>query len=114
MAAPGTNAAFPLSWGTTVGTTSVTVLPANPSRTALIFVNASTGIAIAICPAQINAGVNGVYTGFAAATAAINGPGSITMQPGDKFIIDTMNCTGTWNGIASGAGGVLTILESCN
>ena len=44
--------------------------------------------------------------------AVINGAGSITMQPGDKFIIDTLACTCAWNGIASGAGAVLTILES--
>ena len=42
----------------------------------------------------------------------INGAGSITMQPGDKFIIDTLQCTGAWNGIAGGSGGILTILES--
>ncbi len=104
--------ALPVSWGTTVSTVSGPVLPANPSRQSLIFVNPSTGVNIAICPVALNSGVNGVYTGFAASTAVINGAGSITMAPGDKFIIDTLNCTCAWNGIASGAGGVLTILES--
>lgn len=107
-----TGAALPIAWGTTVGLSNQPVIPANPSRKALIFVNASIGVAVAICPAQINVGVLGVYTGIAAGVASINGPGSITMQPGDKFIIDTLNCTAGWNGIAGGGGGVLTILES--
>src|SRR5271170_2855149 len=104
--------ALPVSWGTTVPTTSVSVLPANPSRQGLMFINASSGVTIAICPVQLNAGINGVYTGFAASTAVINGAGSVTMNPGDKFIIDTFNCTCAWNGIAAGAGGLLTVFES--
>jgi len=107
-----TGALLPVAWGTTVNVTSGPVLPSNPSRTGLIFVNASVGIAIAICPVALNSGVFGVYTGFAASVAVINGAGSITMQPGDKFIIDNLNCTCAWNGIAGAAGGILTILES--
>jgi hypothetical protein len=112
MMANETGAALPISYGTTVATTSGPVLPANPSRKALIFVNPSAAVSVAIAPAQVNSGVNGVYTGLAAAIAALNAQGSITMAPGDKFIIDTMNCTSAWVGVASAAGGVLTILES--
>ena len=107
-----TTAALPVGYGTTVNTVSGPVLPANPARQALIFRNSSVGAAVAICPVQVNQGVFGVYTGLAASVAAINGAGSITMQPGDTFVIDTMNCTCAWNGIASGAGGVLSVLES--
>jgi hypothetical protein len=106
-------AAFPVSYGTTVGTTSGLVLPANPARVGLMFANPSASVAVAICPAMVNQGTNGVYTGLATGTAVINGAGSITLAPGDKFIIDTFNCTSAWNGIAGGAGGVLTVLESC-
>lgn len=112
MAVNTTGQALPLGWGTTVGTSSVQVLPVNPSRLALVFINSSPSVAVGICPSVVNAGVNGVYTGAAASVAAINGAGSITMNPGDKFIIDSMNVTTAWNGIAAGAGGQLTILES--
>lgn len=109
-----TGALLPVGWGTTVNTVSGPVMPANPSRTGLIFVNATspTGVAIAICPAAVNVGAFGVYIGLASGIAVINGAGSVTMQPGDKFIIDNLNCTCAWNGIAAGAGAVLTILES--
>lgn len=107
-----TGALLPVGWGTTVNTVSGPVMPGNPSRTGLIFVNASVGISIAICPAAVNVGAYGVYIGLAVGIASINGAGSVTMQPGDKFIIDNLNCTCAWNGIASGAGGILTILES--
>jgi hypothetical protein len=112
MPANATLQALPASWGTTVGLTSGPCLPANPSRQALIFVNSSTGVNVAICPAQLNTGLLGVYSGFQASVASINSPGSITMAPGDKFIIDSLNCTAAWNAVASGAGGQLTILES--
>ena len=95
-----TNALLPIGWGVTVGTTSGVVLPSNPSRTALVFVNASQGIAVAICPAIINIGAGGFFSGAQAGIAVVNGAGSITMQPGDKFIIDTLACTTQWNGIA--------------
>lgn len=107
-----TGASLPVGYGTTVNTTSGPVLPANSSRNALIFVNASVGISIAICPAAVNVGAFGVYIGLAAGVASINGAGSVTMGPGDKFIVDTIACTAAFNGIASGAGGVLTVWES--
>lgn len=107
-----TNALLPIGWGTTVGLTSGPVMPSNPSRTGLVFINQSAGVSIAICPAVVNVGAGGFYSGATVGVAAVNGAGSITMQPGDKFIIDTISCTTAWNGIASGAGGVLTMLES--
>lgn len=107
-----TNALLPIGWGTTVGTAPQVALPANPSRTGLVFVNQSSGVSIAICPAVVNVGALGVYAPSAAGVPSIGGAGSITMQPGDKFIIDTLACTCAWNSIASGTGGVLSILES--
>jgi hypothetical protein len=108
-----TGALLPVGWGTTVGLTSGPVMPSNPSRTGLIFINASVSAAIAICPNVLNVGALGVYPGAVTpGIAVVNGAGSTTMQPGDKFIIDNLNCTCAWNGIGSGAGAVLTILES--
>ena len=102
-----TGAALPIGWGTTVGLTQVIAIPQNASRQAIMFINASTAGAIAICPAVLNLGAGPV-----AGVPAINGAGSITMQPGDKFIVDTLNCTTQWNAIGSAAGLALTILES--
>lgn len=105
--------ANPNAFGTTVATTSGPALPANPTRAGLMFYNASSGVAIAVCPALVNMGTLGVYTSFATGVAAINGAGSITLQPGDKFIIDNLSASTAWNAIASGAGGQLTALEWC-
>lgn len=111
MAQNSTGALNPNGWGTTVGTSPISALPPNPSRQGLIFTNQSTTAAIAICPAVVNVGSFGVYAGFQQGVPGINQPGSITMAPGDKFIIDNLNCTGGWNAVASAAGGVLTMLE---
>lgn len=105
--------ANPNAFGTTVGTTSGPALPANPTRAGLMFYNPSATVAVAICPALINQGTLGVYTSFATGVAVINGAGSLTLQPGDKLIIDNLSPTTAWNAIASGAGGVLTALEWC-
>jgi hypothetical protein len=108
-----TGATLPVAWGTPVGLVSGPVLPANPSRTALVFRNVSASVSIAIIPAVANiATVQGVYVGSAAGVAVINGAGSITMQPGDIFVLDSLQTTTAWNGIASGSGANLTILES--
>jgi hypothetical protein len=82
-----------------------------------MFINPSATIAVAICPAIVNQGVLGVFpVTFGAATAGvaqINGPGSITLNPGDKFILDNLSSTTAWNAVAGGAGGVLTAFEWC-
>lgn len=102
-----TGAALPVGWGVTVGLTAAQAIPMNPSRQAIMFVNASGSAAIAICPAVVNLGA-----GAAPGVPVIGGAGSITMSPGDKFIVDTLNCTTAWEAIASAAGSQLTILES--
>lgn len=111
MAATG--ATLPIAWGTPVGVVSGLVMPANPSRNTITFVNASPSTAIAIIPSTANIALTqGAYVGPSIGVAVINGAGSITLQPGDKFIIDTIQCTTSWNGIAAAAGAVLTVLES--
>jgi hypothetical protein len=107
-------ALLPISYGTPVGLTSGPILPANASRNALVFVNSSVSGAIAIIPAAANiALLQGQYPGISTpSVAVINGAGSITMQPGDKFIIDTIVCSCAWNAVSTIAGSALTILES--
>lgn len=115
-----TTNALPIGWGTTIGTVSQPVLPANPTRTGLQFYNVGT-IPVAICPANVNIGSLGAYPSLPSGTpppvgvAAIGTAGSITMQPGDKLIIDNLPCSCGWNGIAATTGGLgqITILEHC-
>jgi hypothetical protein len=118
MVANPTTALLPVTWGSNPGLTSAPVLAPNPTRTGLIFVNSGT-VNIAICGAtqylgQITVSASGQYTvpSATAGVAAIGGAGSITMAPGDKFIIDNLGCTCAWNVIAAAAsGGAITILE---
>ncbi len=99
----------PVGWGMVVGLTSGLVFPGVGSAHGAVFINNGTQV-IAICPASVNLGANGVFPGFAAGVAVINGAGSVNINPGDKFFIDNMLCTSAWNGIAAGAGGALTVL----
>jgi hypothetical protein len=99
----------PLGWGTTVPTVSTLVFPGVSTPSGVIFINPSSSVSIAICPANVNLGVNGVYTGFKLGVAVINGPGSVTLMPGDKWIVDNLLCTTPWYGIAGAAGGMLTV-----
>jgi hypothetical protein len=108
QAGSSTNA-MPVAFGTTVGVVSGPVFPGGTFG-GVIFINPSPTVAVAICPSQVNLGTLGVYAGLATGVAVINGAGSVTLQPGDKFILDNLQATAPWNGIASGAGGVLTIL----
>ena len=107
--AGGSTQSSPSGWGMTVGLTSGLVFPGVGSSHGCVFINNGTAV-IAICPASVNIGVAGVFPGFAAGVAVINGPGSININPGDKFFIDNMLCTTAWNGIAATAGGALTVL----
>ena len=111
MAAPGITVPLPSAFGTTVGLTSGPAIPANPSRGGLVFYNPSASVTVAICPSVLNSGTLGVYTGPSAGVAVINGAGSVTLNPGDKFIIDNLSCTAPYNAIASGPGGLLTVWE---
>jgi len=99
----------PLGWGTTVGQTSGPVFPGVQTAKGVIFINNGT-VLIALCPAEVNQGTLGVYPGFAPGVAVVSGAGSVNLNPGDKWIVDSLLCTSAWNGIAQGPGGVLTVL----
>lgn len=113
MVIANTTLSLPITWFTTLPTSPaafIQIIPANPTRQALVFVNSSL-TTIAISPINGFVGTLGVYpTAQGAITPAINGAG-ITMQPADKFIIDNIPCTCAWVGISGGAGGNITILE---
>lgn len=121
---PTTNP-LPAGYAVTVGIVNQLALPYNPSRGGLTFYNDSATAVIAVCPstqfaiasgaapAPANASstpagsVGGAQTGV----AVISGAGSVTLSPGQAFIIDNMQCTCAWNAISSIAGGALTVLE---
>lgn len=116
---------LPVGGAVTVGTANQLACPPNPTRGGLWFYNNSATAVIAVCPAAqwsiasgtapatANAGTtpSGAVTALTTGVAAINGPGSITLSPGQAQIIDNLNSGGAWNGIASIPGAALTILE---
>lgn len=122
---PTTNP-LPLGIAVNVGLTNQLVMPPVQTAGGIIFHNPSSTVAIAICPATqivIAAGTLAAQANVttlpnptagvgapAQGVAVINGAGSVTLQPGDKFIVDNLSATSAWNGIAGAAGGVLTIL----
>lgn len=121
---PNTSGA-PVGYAVTVGTANQMACPPNPSRGGIIFYNNSGSIAIAVCPATMNTIPSGTppnpafanppsagsVIGPAMGVAVINGPGSVTLAPGQNYIIDTLNCGGGWNCIANAPGGSLSVME---
>jgi hypothetical protein len=103
----------PYVYAVTLGTTSIQVLPINPARKRVIFVNPNATALIAVCPvgpARVTGGV--------AVVAAINGAGCRTILPYDAFTVDGSGASGpqlympsAWVGIASAAASALTVLE---
>jgi flavoprotein len=97
----------------TLGTTSVQVLPINPARKRVIFVNPNATALVAVCPvgpARVTGGV--------AVVAVINGAGCRTILPYDAFTVDGSGASGpqlympsAWVGIASAVSSSLTVLE---
>ena len=98
----------PFGYAPTISTTSVQVLPPNPSRKAVIFFNPSSNT-IAVCPVLTASG--------AALPAAVNGPGSINIITGGLLILPQQGWpveTGVgaaFNAIASGPTSALTVWE---
>src|SRR5258708_13314823 len=122
---PTTNP-LPLGYAVTLGTVNQLALPHNASRGGIAFYNDSATAVIALCPASqvaipsgtvaATSGQTGNFTGvsgLAQGVAAINGPGSITLSPGQAFIIDNMQCTCASTGIPSLPSAALTVLDHC-
>ena len=99
---PSLTSALPGGYGVTVGTVNQAGCPPNPSRGGLWFYNNSATASIAVCPATLSMiasgatpfGANantippGVVSPPAMGVAVVNGPGSITLTPGQAQIID--------------------------
>ena len=109
----GTHAQVPpYVYAVTLGTTSTQVLPVNPARKRVIFVNPNATASVAVCPSgpSRNTNVN--------VTAIINGAGCKTILPYDAFVVDGSGASGpqlympsAWVGIASAGASSLTVLE---
>jgi flavoprotein len=102
----------PYVYPVTLGTTSIQVLPINPARKRVIFVNPNATALVAVCPLGPARNTN------VAVVAAINGAGCRTIMPYDAFTVDGSGASGpqlympsAWVGIASAASSSLTVLE---
>jgi flavoprotein len=102
----------PYVYPVTLGTTSVQVLPINPARKRVIFVNPNATALVAVCPLGPARNTN------VAVVAAINGAGCRTILPYDAFTVDGSGASGpqlympsAWVGIASAGSSALTVLE---
>jgi hypothetical protein len=102
----------PYVYAVTLGTTSTQVLPVNPARKRVIFVNPNATALVAVCPSGPSRNTNVIVT------AIINGAGCRTILPYDAFVVDGSGASGpqlympsAWVGIASAGASSLTVLE---
>jgi hypothetical protein len=106
----------PYTYPLTIGTSSVSILPADPARKKLIFHNPNDQAKVAVCPVGPNRLAN---SSQALIVAVINGPGCITILPYDRLNLDNgaaasnppLSNGSAWVGIASAPGSALTIWE---
>jgi flavoprotein len=109
---PATAQVPPYVYPVTLGTSSVQILPVNPARKRVMFVNPNATALVAVCPFGPARNTN------VAVVAAINGAGCRTILPYDAFTVDGSGASGpqlympsAWVGIASAVSSALTILE---
>jgi flavoprotein len=102
----------PYVYPVTLGTSSIQVLPVNPLRKRVIFVNPNATALVAVCPSGPSRNTNVIVT------AIINGAGCRTILPYDAFTVDGSGASGpqlympsAWVGIASAVSSSLTVLE---
>jgi hypothetical protein len=105
----------PYTYPQTIGTSSTSILAANPSRKKLIFHNPNDTAKIAVCPVGPTRAPGGSP---ALIVAVINGAGCITILPYDRVEISGSSASGpqqamgsAWVGIGSAGGSALTIYE---
>ena len=101
----------PYVYPRTVTTAAALVLPANPQRRRVTFINPNATAKIAVCP--VTSRVDGL-----AVTCTVGGAGSITLIPYAYVTIDgvpieapSAAIPSAWNAIADTPGSALTILE---
>lgn len=105
----------PFTYPQTIGTSSVTILPANPARKKLVFHNPNDSAKIAVCPVGPTRAVGGSQSLI---TAAINGAGCLTLLPYQTQEVSGGTPSGpqqamgsAWVGIASAGSSAITIYE---
>lgn len=105
----------PYTYPQTIGTSSVTVLPANPARKKVIFHNPNDTAKIAVCPVGPTRAVGGSASLI---VAVINGAGCLTLLPYQTQEVSGSTASGpqqamgsAWVGIASAGGSAFTALE---
>jgi len=112
-ASPALAQSPPYVYPLTIGASSTSILIANPQRKKLIFHNPNDSAKVAVCPVGPSRA-----SGGAAVTAAINGPGCVTLLPYDRMEVPgpttggaQLSMPSAWIGIASAGGSALTIWE---
>lgn len=115
LAAPALAQSPPFTYPQTIGTSSVSILAANPARKKLIFHNPNDVAKIAVCPVGPN---RTAQASTALIVAVINGAGCITLLPYQTQEISGSTASGpqqamgsAWVGIASAGSSPITILE---
>jgi hypothetical protein len=105
----------PYTYPQTIGTSSTSILAANPARKKLVFHNPNDTAKVAVCPVGPTRAVGGSASQI---VAVINGAGCITLLPYDRWEISGSTASGpqqamgsAWVGIASAGGSALTIYE---
>jgi hypothetical protein len=109
----------PYVYPVTLGTSSVSIVPANTSRKKLIFHNPNAAALVAVCPVGPSR-MPSSPPGPAGApiVASINGAGCSTLLPYQTIEVSGSTASGpqqqmpsAWVGIASAGGSALTVLE---
>lgn len=103
----------PYVYPVTLGTSSVQVLPANPARKRVIFVNPNATALVAVCPLGPTRNTSVIVV------AVINGAGCVTILPYSSFTVDgssggagpPLSFPSAWVGIANAGSSALTIYE---
>lgn len=102
----------PYVYPITLGASQASILTANTARKRLIFQNPNATALVAVCP------VGPSRSNSATITAAVNGPGCLTLLPYQSIEISGSTASGpqqampsAWIGIASAGGSSLTVLE---
>jgi hypothetical protein len=105
----------PYTYPQTIGTSSVSILPANPGRKKLSFHNPNDSAKVAVCPVGPNR-LSG--SSQSAIAAVINGAGCSTLLPYMTIEVSGSTASGpqqqmgsAWVGIASAPGSALTVWE---
>lgn len=105
----------PFTYPQIIGSSSVTILAANPARKKLVFHNPNDTAKVAVCPVGPTRAVGGSASLI---VAVINGAGCLTLLPYQTQEVSGSTASGpqqsmgsAWVGIASAGGSALTVWE---